>query len=670
VALLAAVLTAFAAAPAAAWIELPAHPVAGDGVADCLRAAGPGQLALLGGDGRSSSPVDLLTVGPQAIAPGTDAALGRLAACPELAGAPGATPLLTAAVAHGVHSELTSVRVADAGSPAVTIGTSTGFDSAPSVAVSPSGAAVIAWTQSELRPFPGVTHVLAATRPAAGAPFGPVVTLGTGSPFGMQPSAAIDASGHATVVWVSHSSLGGAATIDIADAAAGGRLVTRQLASAAGDQVALAVSPAGRTLVVDSGSDSILAYERTAGASTFAPVPAPSSSSPDELAVALADDGGAVIAYRVDSSLGGVGSAVSAFALLRRPGDAAFGREQVLEGSSDNGSFSAFGFMPSIDTSSSPLPDDRGAQIAAALNASGRVLLTWVDPGTRGSAASAHVASGTLAGGMARPARFGSPCRTANAAQPLTLADGTLGAAWTDNARVTARARSDTPLSGGLLHALLPGRAAVSADAPPPGVSARLTGATALHGGQPIRLRVRCRRGPCIVRAAATAYPLSRFGDPTLVDGSIDLQRGRTGVLALDPADGSTLARPHDATAPVSVLACAPAGTRAAHLTLKLRLHRLRLLPVPRVVDLVARRHGSKIDVTWRTSIPARDTRFDVIAQPFNLAHPVYAEVAGHGRSRFSTTLHLAPGVHERTISVRVNTAEQPFGTSVTARIR
>jgi hypothetical protein len=378
-----------------------------------------------------------------------------------------------------------------------------------------------------------------------------------------------------------------------------------------------------------------------------------------------------VIAYRVDSSLGGVGSTVSAFALLRQPGEDAFGREQVLEGSADDGNFRGFGFTPSIDTSSSPLSDDQGAQIAAALDASGHVLLTWLDPGKSSSAASAHVASGTVSGGMKRPTRFGSPCRTANAAQPLTLADGSLGAAWTDNARVTAHNGSDTPLAGGLLHLIVPGHPTTSTDSAPPAISARLIGPPALHGGQPLRVRVRCRRGPCIVRAAATTYPLGRFStDPSLVDGSIDLRHGRAGVLSLDPAPGSTLARAHNTAAEVSLLACTPAGPRAAHLTLHLRLHRLPPLPVPRVVDLVARRHGSKIVVTWRTSIPARNTTFDIVAQPLDLAWPVYAEIAGHRHSRFSITLHVAPGVHERTVSVQVNTGEYPNGKSVTTRIR
>lgn len=670
VALLAAVLIGWAAVPAAGWIELPPRPIAGDGVADCLRAAGPGQLALLGGQGRGASAVDLFTVGAQAVVPGDVTVLGRLAACPEIGGAPGVKPVLVAPVARGVSSEPALLRVVDAGSTPMTLGTEAGIDSGPSVAVSPSGAAVVAWSQIVPGPEPIAARVFAAVRPAAGAPFGPVVMLGAGSPFASQPSVGIDAAGHATVLWISRRTLGRPALLDIATTT-GNRFLTRQLASAAGDQVALAVSSAGRTLVVNAGSNSLLAYERAPGASTFVPVPVPASSSPDEMAVAVADDGGAVIAYRVDSSLGGVGSAVSAFALLRRPGEDGFGREQVLEGSPDNGDFSGFGFVPSIGTSSSPVPDDRGPRIAAALDAFGHVLLTWVNPGNRGGAASAHVASGTVSGGMAHSVRLGNPCRAANAAQPLKLADGTLGAAWTDNARAISRDSTDTPLGGGLLHVIMPGEGTTSAGGTPPGLSAQLIGSLALHGGQPLRLRVRCRRGPCIVRAAATAYSLDgSSGDPSLVDGSVELRRRHAGLLSLDPADGDTLARSRDATAQVSLLACAPTGTRAAHLTLALRLHRLPPLPVPRVVNLVARRHGDTIDVTWRTTIPARNTTFDIAGQPFDPTQPVYAEIAGRGRRQFSIVLHSAPSVHERAVSVQVNTGDHPDGNSVATRIR
>ncbi len=222
----------------------------------------------------------------------------------------------------------------------------------------------------------------------------------------------------------------------------------------------------------------------------------------------------------------------------------------------------------------------------------------------------------------------------------------------------------------GLLHVLVPGHATTRAEDPPPGLSAQPIGSLALHGGQPLRLRVRCHRGPCIVRAAATVYALDRLSDnPSLVDGSLDLPRGRAGVLTLDPAAGDTLARAHDAPVQISLLACTQAGTRAAHLSLHLRLHRLPL-PAPRLLDLVARRHGNQIDVTWRTSIPARDTTFGVVAQPVDLTHIVYAQIVGHGRSRFSIALHPPSSIHEHAVSVQVSTGDHPYNSPVTTRIR
>lgn len=248
VALAAAVLMGWAAAPAAGWVQLPPRPVAGGGVADCLRAGGPGQLALLGRQGNGASAVDLLTVGAQAVVPGDATVLGQLAACPEVGGASGVRPVLVAPVVHGPSSAPLSVRVGDAGSPPVAVGTEADIDPPPSVAVSPSGAAVIAWSQMVPGPEPIAARVYAAVRPAAGMPFGPAVTLGAGSPFASQPSVGIDAAGHATVVWVSRTPVGRPSYVDVASWTDGHGFVTRQLASAAGDQVALAVSPAGRTL--------------------------------------------------------------------------------------------------------------------------------------------------------------------------------------------------------------------------------------------------------------------------------------------------------------------------------------------------------------------------------------------------------------------------------------
>jgi hypothetical protein len=173
------------------------------------------------------------------------------------------------------------------------------------------------------------------------------------------------------------------------------------------------------------------------------------------------------------------------------------------------------------------------------------------------------------------------------------------------------------------------------------------------------------------VRAAATTYSLDpNAGDTSLVDGSIVLPRGHSGVITLDPASGNTFARAHDAGVRVSLLACAITGIRAAHLALHLRLHRLPPLAVPRVLDLVARRHGTRIHVTWRTSIPARATTFDIVVEPIDQTHVVYDEIAGHGHSRFSIDLHVSPRAHARDVSIQVGNSEQSDASDATARIR
>ncbi|HZV73010.1 MAG TPA: hypothetical protein VFF79_04775 [Conexibacter sp.] len=663
VALFAVVLTVGVAAPAAGWVELPPHPIPGDGVADCLRSAGPGRLALLGRLGRTTSAIDLLTVGSRGIAPGTTTTLGWLATCAEVGTAPGARALLVGSVVHNRKTFHSVVQAAEPGATPVTLGPEAVFDGPPSVAVAQTGAAVVAWVEALQGRGPLAEHVLAAVRPTADAPFEAPVMQGNGSLSARHPAVGIDAAGHATAVWVSRGSPRGAALLRIASTTDGERFAAPQsLASATGNQVALAVTPAGRTLIVNYGFGSVTAYERAAGASTFAPVALPVSGSLDELAVALADDGSAVVAAR---SAPGPTSA-----LLRRPGGV-FGHEQLLEGGpADNGS-SSVGYVPSDSSGPAPPPDVQGSKITAALDGSGRVLVTWVDPGERNSAASAHVARGTISGGLTSAVRVGSPCRAANAAQPLMLSDGGLGAAWTDNARMQMQDAGDTLLGGGLLHVLVPGRETPTSDGPSPGLSASLLGPRALHGGQALRLRVRCRRGPCVVRAIATAYALDpSSGNTSLVGNSVELSRGRPSVLTLEPFAGQTFARRGEASARLSLVACAAAGSsRVTRLALHLRLRRLPLLPVPRVLQLVARRHGSLIHVTWRTSIPARGATFDIYARPTKLAHLVYAAIGGRGRTRFSVTLHEQPGTRERAVEVQVGTNEQPYSEPVTTRI-
>jgi hypothetical protein len=668
-ALLGTLIALACAAPAAAWVELPPYPIPHDGVADCLRAAGPGQLTLLGHLSRTTSATDLLTVGPHGIARTSSTTLGWLTACAEAGAAPGVAPLLVGPVVRSPHSDASRLRVAvPGGTPATLSSPSSAVVTPPSVAVAPNGAAVVAWEQVG---NPGGLRVLAAVRPAPNSPFGSPVTLSAGSPGDgspvqvVAPVAGIDSAGVATILWVPGFSGNGGGVLRVATTAAGRFGQPQTIASAAGDQLALAVSPGGRTLILSYGdSDSLVAFERPIGASAFAPVPVPTSGSPDDAAMSLADDGSAVIAYHADPT--------AVFALVRRPGGI-FGHERLISGRLPDGFSQSGGSFGTSDSSSSVPPDDEaGDRMLAALGSGGRVLVTWVDPSGGGDAASAHVAGGTLAGGLTHATRLGSPCRTANATRPLTLADGALAAAWTDDARVDSEDDMDTPVGGGLLHVAVPGATPRSLA---PGLSAELLGSRAVHGAQSLRLRVRCGHAPCVVRAHATTYsldPSSDGGDDTVAASSVALPRYRSGVLRLAGVEDQSFARRSGAPETISLLACSAPGTGLSRLVLHEPLRRARPRPLPRILDLTARRRGARIRVTWRTATPATGTRFDVAAYPSasNTIPPTEAPVAGRGRTHFALTLQGSPARRERTVSVTASNDDQTQGTSTTARIR
>jgi hypothetical protein len=668
VALLTVLFVLGAAAPAAAWVELPPYRVPSDGVADCLRAAGPGQVALLGALGRTTSATDLLTVGPNGIARASSTTLGWLAACAEVGAAPGVSPLLAASVLSGRRHDRLAMRAAAAGMAPVMFGPTNlvGVDLA--VAVAPNGAAVVAWNGLVRRGRDSVRTLLAAVRAAANAPFGQPMLLGE-EPRPVSPAVGIDATGRATVVWLRDEESDGDTKypLNVATMAPGGRLAeVQQFAPTTGGEVALAVAPGGRTFIAKygDGSGSLVAYERVPGATRFAPVAMSVSHTTDEVALSVANDGGAIVAYRSNPA--------TVFALIRRPGGT-FGHEQLLDRHPASSSSSSV-FVFAVP-GSRPFPpfDFKGGQLAAALGSDGRLLVTWVDPGDVHAAAGVRVARGTLASGLTRATRLGSPCRAANAAQPLALGDGTLGAAWTDNARTVSEDDFASPVEGGLVHAVVPGRPTPAGTRGSPGLSAHLTGPRALHGSQPLRLRVRCRRTSCVVRAAAERYDLDPTSDPeepgTKVASSIALARGRSGVLVLPSEQGETFARPGAAPITISLLACHATGTGVTRLTLDERLRRLPLRPLPRILDLVTRRHGSRIHVTWRTSIPARRTTFYLHAEPVDHRHPAYAGLEGRGRSRFSVTLHGSPARRERTVLVEVSNDDQSSEDAVAARI-
>jgi hypothetical protein len=642
---LATCLLALLIAPAAhAWRELSAYDIPSGGLAQCLRAAGPGEVTLLARPAGQTATTELLDVAA-GITPRVATTLGHLDSCAEVGAAPGVAPLLAAVVdRHGKHFSA-AMQVATAGGlPQTLRATTNRYVSAPSVAVAPNGAAVVAWSDTDTG-FGTRDVVMAAVRAPGAARFGSVVVLDRNASDASDPVAGIDAAGDATVAWMGNQASGdrfgnSLATAEAATALAGGAFgAPQQLVRSSGETIALAVASNGRAMLAADAGDVTGAWERPAATGSFSALALPDLESPEELAVALGPDGGAVLAVQGDGLT----------ATLRPPGGR-FGAARSVEPSN---LFGGDGFSVDYLGPSHPSDGSAGA-LAAALGAGGDVVLSWVDSSDASHADAAQVVRGTLGGGLGRRTRLGTPCRAASAATPVTLRDGRLGVAWTDAARVASDHGLEDPRGGGRLHVATPDAAVPDPHALPPELSAEVVGPRALHVGESLRIRVRCRRGPCDVRAVASAFRIrpTVFRASAPVAASTALGTGRSATLELSPSSGRTFAHRRAPTpTAVTLIACGATGAVAAPLTLHPRLSQVAPPPLPRVLDVRARRHGNAIHVTWRTSIPARGVSFVVWSQSAN--NPEFgAERAGHGHIHFSVTLHPRDAAHVRRVGV------------------
>jgi len=681
-ALLAAVVAAAFApsASSAAWTETATYDVPGGGIADCLRAAGPQQLALLGSLERVSTPIDLLELQGNRLAPLATSTLGWLPDCPEIATADGAPPLVAGIVLlpRGRGRFGTALRVAALGEAPQTLARAgdSGLGT-PSVATAPGGAAIVAWV--ERRPGQDKARVMAAIRRSAGAPFSTPAPVDGGPADQQGVVAGIDAVGRAVVAWPTASPRKFLEeVVHVAAADANGRFgPPRALTRMGGGSLALAVAGDGRALLAAQGLDGLHAYERLLGQADFARVPLSSVAYVQDLAVALNSDGGAVIAYRTDpwSTAALVRSAGGAF---RKGVDIAVRR--VGDFRPTESAFAA-PLVSSLGTRAAPPDDSTGQGLAVALTPSGRMLMTWVQDEEGERAASAYVAQGTLTDGFGAPSRVGGACRSATAARPLPFDDDTLGVAWADDARVDTRQGGLRRLGGGRAHVardLTPGGPPASAPAAPR-MTARLVGPPALRAAEPLLVRVRCERA-CDVRAVAVARTLPqpwwspfgrRGGARQVLDASDTLPAGGKTTLRLDPEQGSNAAgvRGFPRT-PIVMLACTPGNAVAE----RLELPAPRALPpdrIPSIVDLAARRHGDLVRATWRTTAPARRIRFTAyLLLAGGAREPIVARVTGRGRTRFGVTLRVPRRRQATRVSLVMRSADLRIPDQVVVRVR
>ncbi len=672
-ALLAAVVAAVFApsASSAAWTETAAYDAPGGGIADCLRAAGTDRLTLLGPLRRVSTPIDLLELHGDRLAPLATSRLGWLADCPEIATADG-VPSLAAGIVllpRGRGHFATALRVTTLGEAPQTLRPAGGT---PSVATAPGGAAIVAWIKR--RRGQDKARVMVAIRSSASAPFSTPTAIDRRPADHGSVVAGIDATGHAIVAWRTASPRNFPQEIvRVAAADASGHFgPPHVLTRTRGWSLALAVTPDGRTLLATEGLDSLHAYERLPGQAGFTRVLLPRVPFIEDLAMALNPDGGAVIAYRTDpwSTAALVRSAGGAF---REGGDIKLRR--LVDFRPTESAF-ASPLVSSLGTHAEPPHDSGGQDLAVALTPSGRMLMTWVQDGEGERAAAAYVARGTLTDGFGVPSRVGGDCRSATAARPLRFDDDVLGVAWADDARVDTKQGGLRRLGGGRVHIardLAPGEPPASAPTAPR-MTARLIGPPALRATEPLRVRVHCQRA-CDVRAVAVARTLPqpwwsvygrRGGARQVLDASDTLPADGQTTLRLDPENGSNAAGARGfPRTPIVVLACTPGNA----VVQRLELPAPRVLPpgrIPSIAGLAARRHGNLVRATWHTTAPARRIHFTAYLLPAGGV----ARVTGHGRTRFAATLRVPHGRQATRVGVVMRGADlrQPDQTVVRVR--
>jgi hypothetical protein len=673
------VLAALTAAPAAAWQEVPFRTLPGGGVATCLRATGTeGGLAALGPLGRRATPVDLLAAGTARPAVRARLRFPIAFECPAVREQGGAGVAAAPVVRPGTERIELRAAVRDPGGAfgvPVALGRAPEINGAHDVAVTSHGDAVVAWIQEA-----GERRRIAVARRAPGAPFGAVQGLTPWSTQGdyilVPLAAALDPDGRATVAWARHRTLNrlgeDAYSVRAAVAPAGGTFGPAQILSRSSRAIGRIdlVAAAGGAALLAHDSDRVLRlFERTAGARGFGPprqlgVPdaANLAEEASEPALALRDDGAAVVAWRQ-------GTEVPAVRALTRVAGAAFGADrEVAPGRPEGefgGGFVAYGSIPEFKRAVAPADDQ--VRLRAALSDTGRVALAWTAPRpTADLPRAAYGVAGTLDGGFGAPVVLGSPARAALGVAALLLPGGEPAVAWADNTgdgRVFGLGDLESPAGGGRIH-LARADGVAPPPALPPRAALRAPRLQRLFTGEPVRLRIRCA-------AACDARAWIRRGGRVAAGTEASLAKAGSRTLLLWPNGFGTVLprRPGPVTVRVRVSAPGSAASRTRQLPVRLA-HRA-VKPVPRLLDARAVRRGQSVVVSWRTSFPARQVSFfvDSAATGADTDFGVFGSAQGKGRTHFRVRLRPErPGAlrrvvihatdreggHERTLTVPV----------------
>lgn len=578
--LIALVLLALpAAASASPFGELPFQPAGG--AAACLRPTGkPGELVRWARGG-----VQLLEARADGLHPTGGLPLGTYINCPEVAGHPNGAAVLAAPVDDGVAVAVRGPGDGSFGAAVRLAGTQLTWD--VHATISPRGDVLVTWAEAE--DDEGTRTRVRMARRAPGGPFGPAETLLDWAEDTLEAQLAVGMSADGEAVVAYGRPAGQSTRVLARTGAAGAPLGPPQtlLSREVGSGPSLAVAPDGRALVgVGGPMGAPTVYERPPGG-TFGP--------PQELDLYPGFDA-PVLALRADgAAVALVGDGDAAVTAVRRPGPGvAFGaKAEVAPAAAESERTAEFGVAYGL-AGTNP-PPDAFPELGATFTADGRVLLTRAtdEDGVR-------VTTFPLAAGApSEHSALGGALRWAYGLSALTLADGRLAVAWTDDRGLFDR----TGKPDGRLHLAIEGLAS-PAERTPPKVTVGVPKRRALRPAEPLLLPVRCSAA-CDVRVAVPGFPAA-----TDVTGSL----ARAGTTRLLIRPGSRPLAPRRGRLRLRLRTSAPGARAVRTQTVRVALRRLPAPRVPRILGARARRDGDDVVVRWRTDGPVLDAYFGVYA--------------------------------------------------------
>jgi hypothetical protein len=613
-------LLGVAAPTAAGWGELAVHDVGYGQVATCLRATDDSRLQLLQPTSRERWAFDLLASGPMGLTPIGHPYLPGADVCPTIASIGDVTVAASESYVDRRRRRRTVVEAAVSHSGVsrrLPLGQSRG-DSDLATAASARGDAVIGWRQTRALGPRREERRAVVRRVSADGRLGPLEPLTRWRHDWDDPLVAVgmDATATATVVWTRHQSDGSTA-VSVARGKPGEPLspketIARDVASV--ETLALSVSPSGRALVSFDGGGRVRVRERMTADGPFAPVRVPGlrgdprtnriarrflRDGPTTPALALRDDGGAVLAWRDTTNLFGDGDARVAFS-TRAPGAGfararTFGPEPGQESDSSVSLLFAHGGPPVDDG------DQRTPRVA--LGPGGRFALGWMREqrtpfGDRPVVAKAVL--GSLDGALGSPTTISCECRSVDAVA-VVIANGEPTVAYTDNVSGGLWPRGEFPAGTGRLHLWASSSDAV--ERPPPTFALSAPRIQRPRWRDPLVVHLRCSAA-CDARGSIKRKRLRALGTASLAKaGRVRLRLWPTSARPVLPA-GARRVR-------VGVRVAARNGQQLALRRLWVSAQRRPRPPLPRFVDArVVRRGERAVVVSWRYPARPKDVFF------------------------------------------------------------